>query len=207
MNLNISEMPRMLFFDTETTGFNPGNICQLSYVIVDGEEVIPKNYYFKVDYVDPGAQRVHGLSVNKLIKLSGNREFVDFHNDLYDDFENADLLIAHNFSFDIRFIRSEFMRCGINYIYNESLCTMKYFTNICRIPSDRGYGYKWPKLEELVKYFRIKEKRIIKTTEELFDCKKIDYHDARFDTVATYLCFMEAMSQGLVKLDRAAGAK
>lgn len=206
MFTNTYEMPRMLFFDTETTGFNPGNICQLSYLIVDGDQIIPKNYYFKVDYIEPGAQRVHGLSVEMLAKLSNDKAFIDFYDELYEDFDNADLLIAHNFSFDIRFIKSEFMRCGVNYIYNESLCTMRYFTDICRIPGSSGYVYKWPNLEELTRFFDIKGKRIIKTTNELFDCKEIGYHDARFDTVATYLCLMEALNRGLVKLPRKAGA-
>ena len=73
MTIRKTNSQSMLFFDTETTGLNPGNICQLSYIIVDGDNMESNNYFFKVDYVEPGAQRVHGLSVDKLFKLSNNK--------------------------------------------------------------------------------------------------------------------------------------
>lgn len=56
MTFNDHEIPRLLIFDTETTGFSSGNICQLSYLIVDNGKLIPGNYYFKVDYIEPGVQ-------------------------------------------------------------------------------------------------------------------------------------------------------
>lgn len=189
----------MLFFDTETTGFRPGSICQLSYIIIDGNTLIPKNYFFKVDYVEPGAERIHGLSVRKLAKLSNNNTFKDHYNSLFNDFTHSDLLVGHNINFDLNFLRHEFRNCGHNFTYNDSLCTMRYFTNICRIPKNSGNGYKWPRLEELTKYFRIRDNEIIRETKELFKCKDSGYHDARFDTVATYLCFMKALEKGLIK--------
>ncbi|TJX14591.1 3'-5' exonuclease [Tissierella creatinini] len=196
------ELPRMLFLDTETTGLNPGSICQLSYLVIDQGEVIPNNYYFKVDYIEPGAQRVHGLSVKELVKLSNNKGFIDCYKEFINDFNSADILVAHNFNFDIRFIKTEFKRCGINYIYNDSLCTMRYFTNICRISNINGNGYKYPRLEELVNYFGIKENTIKNATKDLFQCKGLDYHDARFDTTAAYFCFVEALNKGLIRIDK-----
>lgn len=197
--LNNHALPRMLIFDTETTGFRPGNICQLSYLIVDDGKVTPGNYYFKVGYVEPGAQRIHGLSVEKLKRLSNGKSFVDYHHEFIDDFTNADLLVAHNFNFDNTFLKSEFSRCGISNFYPDSLCTMNYFTNICKIPSDSGYGYKWPRLEELIAYFKIKEKTINDATRDYFASKDLGYHDARFDTTATYLCLIKALDMGLIK--------
>ena len=198
MTFSNHEIPRLLIFDTETTGLNPGNICQLSYLIVDHDKVIPGNYYFKVAYIEPGAQRVHGLDVKKLTKLSNNKSFLDYHKEFLDDFRNSDLLIAHNFNFDIRFLKSEFDKCRISNFHNDSLCTMRHFTNICKIPNSRGSGYKFPRLEELIGYFNIKEKTINEKTRELFQCKDLGYHDARFDATATYLCVMKALDKGLI---------
>lgn len=195
-----SETPRMLFFDTETTGFRPGNICQLSYIIVYGNSIDAKNYYFKVDYVEYGAQKVHGLSVEQLQKLSGNKTFKNNFDLILDDFTNSELLVAHNFNFDLSFLKAEYERCGNSFKYNNSLCTMKYFTDICRIPNSNGNGYKWPKLEEMIRYFKIKDKEILKTTREIFNADKTNYHDARFDTVAVYMCYMKALEKGLIKI-------
>ena len=56
----------ILYFDTETTGVRPGQICQLSYIIQDTSGVSAKNFFFSVDYVEQGASAVHGFSVQKL---------------------------------------------------------------------------------------------------------------------------------------------
>ncbi len=62
---------KMIFFDTETTGIRPGNICQLSYILVDTSykptKTIGKNIFFTVDYVEPSAQDVHGFSIDAFI--------------------------------------------------------------------------------------------------------------------------------------------
>lgn len=203
MNISDLNSQKILFFDTETTGLNPGNICQLSYIIIDGDCIQANNHFFKVNYVEPGAQRVHGLSVEKLLKLSNNKTFKDNFNQLKTDFDSADLLVGHNISFDLKFVNSEYRQLGHNFRYNNSLCTMKHFTNICKIEKNGGYGYKWPKLEELTRFLNIKDKDIIKTTGEIFNCKGIGYHDARFDTVATYLSYMEGIRKGLIGVTKA----
>ena len=61
----------VIYFDTETTGLCPGRIIQLSYIKESENEAIGKNFYFAVDYIEPSAQAVHGISVEKLKELSG----------------------------------------------------------------------------------------------------------------------------------------
>lgn len=195
-----SEIPRMLFFDTETTGLRPGNICQLSYLIVDGNNIDAKNYYFKVDNVEYGAQRVHGLSVQELHRLSKNKTFKDHFSLILNDFTSSETLVAHNFNFDLNFLKAEYANCGKDFEYSNSLCTMRYFTDICKIPKSNGSGYKWPRLEELLRYFKIKDREILKATREIFGADKTNYHDARFDTVAVYLCYMKGLEEGLIKI-------
>jgi len=54
-----------VFLDTETTGLEPGQIAQISYIISDDDLNIQKaeNIYFKVKSMEPKAQSVHGLSI------------------------------------------------------------------------------------------------------------------------------------------------
>lgn len=190
----------ILFFDTETTGFRPGNICQLSYLIINGQDILPNNFYFRVDYVEPGAERIHGLSVDKLASLSNNKSFSHSFSKIKSDFSRVDLLVGHNLNFDLGFIRAEFARCNSDFAYDRGMCTMRYFTNICKIPGSNGRGYKWPRLEELTNFFKISHKEIIRTTESLFNSGNTSYHDARFDTVATYLSYLKAREKGLIRI-------
>ena len=74
---------------------------------------------------------------------------------------------------------------------------MQYYKNICNIP--HGYGsIKNPKLEEVINYLGITKDTISKKSEELFKGSG-DYHDARFDTTATYLTIIEGFKQGKIK--------
>ena len=166
--------------------------------MLDSHDIKINNYFFKVDYVEPVAEGVHGLSVKELQKLSNNKGFKDNINLIKRDFDNADLLVGHNISFDLKFITSEYSKSGSNFSYNDILCTMKYFTNICKISKSKGSGYKWPRLEELTSFFNISDQDIMKTTEKLFKARGLGYHDARFDTVATYLSYMRGLEKGLI---------
>lgn len=74
---------------------------------------------------------------------------------------------------------------------------MQYYKNICNISN--GYGsIKNPKLEEVINYLGITKNTISKKSEELFKGSG-DYHDARFDTTATYLTIIEGFKQSKIK--------
>lgn len=181
----------LIIFDTETTGLRPGQICQLSYIVAQDKKIEGKNYFFQVDYIEPGAQRVHGFSVNDLRKLSGGRDFRYYHPEIAADFNSADRLVAHNYAFDYRFMAAEFERCNSHFTCSSYFCTMRHFTSICRLP-----GYKYPKLSELVEFLGIPERVIRQTTEELFGSQGLSAHDARYDVTATYLCYQKGLESG-----------
>lgn len=179
-----------LFVDTETTGFVPGQICQLSFIAEDnGQVCTANNYFFSVDHVDKGAEETHGLSVEKLFELSSGKRFQDYKDELYKYFEGADF-VAHNAEFDKRFIGMEFWRCNIMYAPASVECTMKFFKDVLQIPASQKalrFGkYKNPNLEELVNYFNIDKDKIIKYSKYLFGSEEITFHDSRFDTTAMY---------------------
>lgn len=178
----------ILFFDTETTGLMPGRIIQLSYIMQTEKEVKAKNFFFYVDYVEPSAVAVHGFTPEKLLYLSNGHTFSQDLEEIYDDFLSADLVVSHNFAFDLKFMIAEFIYHDRQFRYKESLCTMKFFTDILRLPRSSNRGFKYPKLTELADHFEFYPYDISKETVKLFGTLG-QSHDARYDTATLYMCF------------------
>lgn len=183
---------KKIIFDTETTGLNSceNQIAQLSYTVVDEEFNIinAKNFYFTVDFVEEDASRVNGLDIEILQKLSNDKRFRDFAEEIYNDFLNADVWVAHNLNFDLGFLMKEFQRLGFDKSKlrenKEYFCTMKYYTEVIGI-EHYYYGYKYPKLEEVMYYLDIENEDIEEKTKEIFKCDAAYYHDSRLDVIAT----------------------
>lgn len=187
----------LIFLDTETTGLNPGKICQLSYLIINDNRIIGKNFFCKVDYIEPAASLVNGLSVEMLILLSGGRIFKDYYNEIANDFILAKESFSHNFSFDYCFLQNEFLSSGSLFKYNSSFCTMKKFTPFCKLLKKDGITYKYPKLSELCGFFNITDEEIADFTKSVFKTNS-HKHDARFDASAVFLCCIEAQNRGYI---------
>ena len=105
---------KLIVFDTEATDLTPGQICQLSYLMIEDGAVTGKNMYFAVDEMSEGAQEVHGMSIEDLDELSGGDRFEDRVDEIFADFSGCGLLVGHNVAADDRYIRVEFERCGLN---------------------------------------------------------------------------------------------
>lgn len=177
----------VLYFDTETTGLMPGRIIQLSYILDDGAEAKGKNFYFAVDYIEPSAVAVHGISVEKLKILSDGKTFSDYQDEIYDDFSSAGLIVAHNAPFDIGFLIAEFRYLDRIFRYNESLDTMRFFTPVMKLKRSSSASYKYPKLSELINYAEVFPYDVSRASEKLFSVTCPDFHNAVFDTTAMYL--------------------
>ncbi len=191
---------KLLFFDTETTDKIPGNICQLSYIVVDTDTkpqtTFGKNYFFAVDEMSPEAEKVHGFSLMKLYELSQGKYIEDLVDEFAPDFTCADILIGHNVAFDINFITSEFDSLGIDFKPKNTFCTMNYYKNICKIFKSNG-TYKFPKLAEVIDFLNISQRNVNDYAMKMFGGTN-DYHDARFDTAALYLIVVDGIKKGLV---------
>ena len=191
---------KLLFFDTETTSIRPGHICQLSYIVVDTstkpQTTTGKNFFFAVDEMDPNAEAVHGFSLEKLYELSGGMYFEDLVGEFIDDFMDADFVIGHNVNFDIKFMHSELFFLGANYEPKRTFCTMSYYKDICKILKPNG-TFKNPKLEEVISFLDITKEQIENKAKELFGGSG-NYHDARFDTAATYLTVIEGLKRKII---------
>ncbi|BCZ48338.1 DNA polymerase III subunit epsilon [Clostridium gelidum] len=189
---------KLLFFDTETTSIKPGSICQLSYITVDAgvkpQITTGKNFFFTVDEMDPSAQEIHGFSLEKLYELSNGQYFEDLVPEFIEDFTSSDFLIGHNVNFDVRFLKHELLTLGEDFVPKNAFCTMAYYRDICKIPKANG-EIKNPKLSEVIDWLNISTSQISQTSEKLFEGSG-NYHDARFDTAATYLTVIEGLKKG-----------
>ncbi len=178
----------IIYFDTETTGLMPGRIIQLSYILDDGVKPVGKNFYFAVDYIEPSAVAVHGISLEKLKMLSGGHTFSEYAEEIYEDFANASLIIAHNVRFDLSFMIAEFKYMDRIFRYKESLDSMKYFTPIMKIPKLGKLTYKYPKLSELMEFAEVYPYDVSRAIEKIFGSfEGSGFHAADFDATALYL--------------------
>lgn len=184
----------IIYFDTETTSLVPGQICELAYIMQYKDKVETKNFFFKVDGFEEMASQITGYTVEIIEKLSGGKTFKDYAKEIGEDFAKASLIMSHNFNFDYNYMQTEFSRINSLFRFKQEMCSMRYFTNILKLPRVSGRGYKYPKLIELAKYFKIEENKIMRNTEEIFKNGN-SFHSATFDTTCLYLCINEYMKQ------------
>lgn len=190
---------KLIVFDTEATDLTPGQICQLSYLMVERGAVTGKNLFFAVDEMSEGAQEVHGFSMEDLEQLSGGERFEDRADEVFEDFKSAGMLVGHNVSADDRYLRVELERLGMKLPKIRTFCTMNYFTSDTALARKVNIGRpKPPKLGELCAHFGITDELIAEKSGEWF-AGGGQAHDARFDTAATYLCLVEATRLGRVR--------
>lgn len=105
---------RQIIFDTETTGIDPDQghrVIEIGCVEVIDRSIT--NNYFHVYInpdrdIDPGALSVHGLTVDF---LSDKPRFKSIVNSFIEFISGAEL-IAHNASFDVKFIDRELRMVG-----------------------------------------------------------------------------------------------
>lgn len=186
--------PMYLFFDTETTGL-PTNwkapageawphIVSISWLLMSDIDTIHErgNFIVKPDgYEIPGqSSNVHGITTERA--LAEGESLWEVLQQFWSSYVKADLLIAHNMSFDIMVLKSAIIRTGIPPLLGSfalddmpKYCTKDESVEVCKIPGP--YGYKWPKLIELYKHFFGEE----------FD----DQHSSDADTLACAKCFFE----------------
>ncbi len=191
-----------LFFDTETTGLpknwqapvsdlnNWPRIVQLAWILSDddGKEISGQNYIIKPEgfLIPEESSRIHGISTEKAMREGINLEkaLSDFSYDL----SQSNLLVAHNINFDQKIIGAEFLRKDVETNLDDisKFCTMQSATNYCQIEKPNGYGYKWPRLEELH----------LKLFNKNFD----NAHDALADVKACARCFFELKDKNVISI-------
>lgn len=187
-----------LFFDTETTGLpinwkapvsdlnNWPRLVQLAFLFYDknGNKISSGDFIVKPEgfTIPTDASRIHGISTERAIREGESLKTVlqKFQTLI----NQAEVLVAHNMSFDEKIVGAEFLRIGMHnsITAKNKICTMQSTTNFCAL--NGPYGYKWPKLSELhYKLFRTG-----------FD----EAHNAAVDITATAKCFWELKRLGKI---------
>ncbi|MGQ1890657.1 3'-5' exonuclease [Thermophagus sp. OGC60D27] len=188
--------PEYFIFDVETSGlprFRQAKASntrawpravQVSWILLDAELAIIKQeshiikpHKFKIP---EEAAKVHGITHEKAMAegKSVNEVFPIFIEDL----DKCSTVVCHNAVFDVSVMESEFKRhaYGQSIVYIKKIhCTMIEGTKYCKIPSDFGRGYKYPKLEELYQF----------VTGDWKLKKLPKMHDAANDALVTAICF------------------
>jgi DNA polymerase-3 subunit epsilon len=192
-----------MIFDTETTGMvrwneapsHPGqpDLLQLAMILVECDEwriVSRTSLILQLAdgvTIDPEAQATHGISAADCAKY-GVAPIVacSLFNQLC---LQADVLVAHNMSFDQSIMLTALYRLGEKPNRMEGkrlICTKEETTDVLKIPGNYG-KYKWPSLSEAYRHF---------TGLEIEGA-----HDALADAEACLAVFRALVAQGLVTLD------
>ena len=187
-----------LFFDTETTGLpknwkapitdlnNWPRLVQLAFLYYDGNgnKISDGDFIVKPEgfTIPADASRIHGISTEKALKEGKPlKEVLEYFHSLIGE---AEVLVAHNMSFDEKIVGAEYLRIGMQNSIptKKKICTMQSTTNFCAL--NGPYGYKWPKLTEL--HFK------------LFKTGFDEAHNAAVDITATAKCFWELKRIGKI---------
>lgn len=154
-----------LFFDTETTGLpdkrlplnDPAQprIVQLAAMLTDdvGRLKGEINLLIKPEggwTVPEAATAIHGITTADCEAFGVQRDLALM---AFGQLKNrAHALVAHNLDFDKTLV--EIAWPGFFKAYEgQFFCTMLETQGICKIPSRRSSGYKWPSLQEAYQHF------------------------------------------------------
>ena len=116
---------RYVALDVETTGLLPKNgdrVIKVGAVAIENQSIVDEfSSVIDVDKIIPRqVQRVHGITNEMLYgEPKPDEALPEFYK-----FIAGSILIAHNASFDIGFLRNEFALLGMS-LNNRSLCTLK----------------------------------------------------------------------------------
>lgn len=181
---------KRVYFDTETTGFKPGQICQLSVIVEDDGKISAHNFFFEVKNVEEGAAAATGRGTDFYKQVASNIFFKDKADEIINIFTDA-TFIAHNLKFDEGFLSAELWRCNKQVTPKDRVDTMHVFTDI--VKARNSYGkVKYPKLSEVVSHYMIDENKVKHLVHTWFDCSDNTsdaFHDARFDTTCMFVAY------------------
>lgn len=164
--------PLIMVYDTETSGLwdfkaawnaeHQPNLVQLGIKVYTPKREVVFETGINVNTTEfpswngiaPEAQNVHGIS-EELLRAYGDTP--EYAAETFLKWANrCNLFVAHNEQFDYKIMQCFLQRAGYSpdfYAGANKYCTMMTSTNICKVPSPNGRGYKWPKLNEAYPHF------------------------------------------------------
>jgi len=191
-----------LFFDTETTGLPKSfsgsmkegvwpDVVSIAWIVAEetGKVISTEYYIVKPDgwTIPPESTAIHGIT--QQTAMEHGQSLGNVIERFLADVEKADVLIAHNISFDVNVVNNALLWR----IYSARLledfgkrffCTMKHSTKLCGLPGKRTNTIKAPKLSELYVHLFGKEPSEV-------------LHNALGDTQVLFKCFFAMWKTGL----------
>lgn len=131
--MKIKNAPKMIAFDTETTGLEAKEhrIVELAYILYENGEIIEKDTMrFNPEMSIPAVtSRIHGIYDKD---VQNEPTFKDKAVELRELFSDDAIMVGYNILFDIKFLKEEFKRAGIKGFTgkNTTLDPMKIWKNI-----------------------------------------------------------------------------
>lgn len=191
---------KALIFDTETTGMvkwkeppeHPGqpDLVQLAMLLVERDDWSIKargSYVVQLAdgvRIDPEAEATHGISKEDCARYGVPPIVaVSLFNQLC---IQADVIVAHNISFDRAIMQTALYRLGNkpDRMEGKSLvCTKEATTDVLKLPGKYG-NYKWPTLAEAYRHYTGLEVE--------------GAHDALADTLACLQVYRALVSEGVL---------
>ena len=192
---------KALIFDTETTGMvqfrkppedpSQPDLIQLGMLLVETEDWGPRARHSLLVKlapdvkIEPGAKEAHGISEEDCARYGVDPVVAcSLFNQAC---MQADIIVAHNLSFDTSIMKTALHRIGNKphrFDGRQQVCTKESSTDVLKLPGK--YGYKWPTLAEAYRHY---------TGNEIEGA-----HDALVDTEACLQVFRGLVQEGVVEL-------
>ena len=192
---------KALIFDTETTGMvqfrkppedpSQPDLIQLGMLLVETEDWGPRARHSLLVKlapdvkIEPGAKEAHGISEEDCARYGVDPVVAcSLFNQAC---MQADIIVAHNLSFDTSIMKTALHRIGNKphrFDGRQQVCTKESSTDVLKLPGK--YGYKWPTLAEAYRHY---------TGNEIEGA-----HDALVDTEACLAIFRGLVQEGVVEL-------
>jgi len=121
---NIGELT-FVAFDTETTGFSPARerIIEIGAVKFRNGKIIKSTHWLIQPGIPIRNSHIHGLTSEDLTGYPG---FADTYR-AFQEFVGDSILLAHNASFDVRFMTAEIERNGLEPLPNPVINSLMLF--------------------------------------------------------------------------------
>jgi len=118
---------KLIVLDTETTGLEVDQghrIIEIGAVMLEDRKRTDQHFHSYLNpqrAIDEEAQRVHGISIEKLINEPEFSEVAES----FLEFVQGSILIIHNASFDLGFLNAELKRASSQYPKLEEICEIE----------------------------------------------------------------------------------
>jgi DNA polymerase-3 subunit epsilon len=174
---------RRVFVDTETTGLDKNNDQVIEFAAVEViDRQVGSHLVFRCKptcRMDPGAQVVHGISLDD---LENERPFRSYVQDIIEFMGEPDEVLAHNSDYDVAMLDGEFKRAALDPLFSQRFKIVDTLRMARATVRAKRYG-----LRPLAQHFGIQ-------------CDEEQTHSALYDTMILAQVWL-AMTAGQEKID------